>query len=223
MAYSIYIKEKAENLRKRGFSLNEIHKETGVSKSVISDWVRNIDLSEFAKKRLLSKIKLGQFVSAERKKAKTEEKIKEYQKQALKELKDFKADKITAKIICSLLYWCEGGKNPFNGVQFTNSDSRLIKNFLYLFRKGFDINESKFRLCIHLHQYHNPQKQIDFWSETTAIPKGQFIKPFLKKNTGKRIKKDYSGCLSVRYHDNDIARQLLATGEIFLNRFGGIG
>lgn len=223
MAYSIQIKEKAINLREKGFSLNEIHKETGVSKSVISGWVRNVILDKSAQKRLLGKIKLGQFVSAERKKAKTEEKIKNYQNQALKELGSLKINKITAKIICSLMYWCEGSKSPFNGVNFINSEPSLIKNFLYLLRKGFDIDESKFRLCIHLHQYHNPQKQINFWSEITGIPKRQFIKPFFKKNTGKRIKKDYPGCLSIRYQNNDTARQILATARIFLNKFGGIG
>lgn len=224
MAYSISIKEKVENLRKKGFSLNEIHQTTRISKSVISGWTRDVILSNVARKRLLNKIKIGQFISAEKKKAKTAEKIKRYQSQASIELKNVKIDKNIAKIICALMYWCEGGKNYYNGIHFTNSDPKLIKSFLYLFRYSFNIDENKFRACIHLHEYHNPGERITFWSKLTRIPKNKFIKPFLKKNTGKNIKKDYPGCIDIRYHSNDIVKQILITAEVFLSKYnGGIG
>lgn len=222
MAYPIEIKEKVIVLRQRGNSLNEIHRAMGISKSVLSGWLYNINLSHQAKDILLSKIKRGQFVSAENKKQKTRETLQYYFDSANKELDSVKIDIVQARILCSLMYWCEGTKDHFTGVNFVNSDPRLIQIFLNFFRSGFDVDEKKFRPCIHLHAYHNPTKQLAFWSKVTKIPKSQFIKPYLKKNNGKRVREGYQGCISIKYHSNDMARQLLMMGKAFIEKFGGM-
>jgi hypothetical protein len=131
-------------------------------------------------------------------------------------------DSTTSKAICSLLYWCEGNSSRYGKVSFTNSDPRLVKTFLHFLRNSFEIDESKFRPCVHLHQYHNPKRQLGFWSKTTGIPKKQFIKPYLKPNTGKRIRDNYPGCINIKYHSTDTARQLLMTAEAFLEKHTGV-
>jgi hypothetical protein len=123
------------------------------------------------------------------------------------------------KFICALIYYCEGAKDKTGGVGFTNSDPKLIKVFLMLLRNNYNIDESKFRICMHLHEYHNFEQQIKFWSKVTNIKKGQFIKPYNKPNTGKRIKEGYQGCLSVKYHSSDLQKQLLMTAEAFFDKF----
>jgi len=115
---------------------------------------------------------------------------------------------------------CEGRKNYFNGVAFTNSDPKLVTLFLKLLREGFEIDERKFRVCVHLHGYHNASNQIAFWSRITKIPREQFIKPYLKPNTANRIRQDYQGCVSVRYHSNDLVKMLLAFSESFFKEVG---
>jgi len=65
------------------------------------------------------------------------------------------------KLACALLYWCEGEKKG-GAVRFTNSDPVMIQTFLNLFRQSFKLDESKFRICLHLHSYHNQQKQKKF-------------------------------------------------------------
>jgi transcriptional regulator with XRE-family HTH domain len=220
MAYPINIKEKIISLRKRGYSLNEIHKKFGVSKSTLSSWTGDVILSSGAKLRLLKKIKLGQLVSAENKKRKTKEFSQLCLENSIYDVSNLSLDQNLAKIICSLIYYCEGAKNARYGVCFMNSDSELVKTFLELFRMSFNINENKFRICLHLHKYHNPQKQIKFWSKETHIPIGQFIKPYLKQNTAKRSKKGYNGCASIRYHDTVVARQLNSTAKAFFMKLG---
>lgn len=222
MKRKIEEKRRAISLREQGYSLNEIVKELGVAKGSASVWVRNISLTNSARERLLTKIKLGQLISAENKRKKTEQIIASYKQQAINDLQDINFDKTICKLICSLLYWCEGAKNTFNGVRFTNSDPQLIKTFLTLFRRSFPIDESKIRVCLHLHEYHKTEKQIAFWSSVARIPKNQFIKPFLKPHTGKRIRKNYPGCSTIYYHSNQTARELLATATIFLEKMGGI-
>jgi len=67
-----------------------------------------------------------------------------------------------------------------------------------------------------LHSYHNPKKQLDFWSKITDINKKQFIKPYEKPNVGKRIHKNYQGCIAIKYHSNDLARRLNSIAKAFL-------
>ncbi|TSC84457.1 MAG: Uncharacterized protein G01um101417_263 [Parcubacteria group bacterium Gr01-1014_17] len=218
------IKERLQSirLREKGFSVNEIVRRVAVAKSSVSTWVRNVTMSDKARKRLLTKIKLGQVLSAERKRQRTQDLLLRYKEQAsttLPKINDISVE----RIICALLYWCEGLKSISKGTCFTNSDPKLIKTFLTLLRHSFPLDEKKFRLCIHLHEYHDAEKQIAFWSKVTNIDRGQFIKPYRKPHTGKRIKKDYPGCLSLRYHSNDLAKRLLMTATAFLEKYGPIG
>lgn len=213
-------KLRAIALREKGYSLNEIVEAVGVAKSSVSEWVRNIPLTEKARRRLLTKIKLGQLVSAENKREKTNILIDAYRAEASKDLQTVNVDRIMRKIICSLLYWCEGAKRQFNGVRFTNSDPKLIRTFLNLFRQSFEVDENKIRIGLHLHEYHNTKKQIAFWSNITAVNRNKFIRPYLKPHTGKRIRKDYPGCATIYYYSNNTARQLLATAETFLQKMG---
>ena len=210
-------------LRKKGYSVNEIFSELGVAKSSVSVWVRNVPLNSRAKVRLLTKIKLGQVAAAESHRRKTENKIYVFSHQAEIYFKNLNLGKKEGKLICALLYWCEGAKSSNNGLSFTNSDPNLIKTFLYFLRKSFSLKERKFRGLIHLHAYHNEKKQVIFWSKVTNIPVSQFSKSYLKSNTGKRIKENYQGCINIRYHDNDIARELNTLGKVFVLKFGLIG
>lgn len=222
MAYSIFIKENAFYLRKRGYSIDEIHKELKVSKGRISEWVRNIKMSKVAKSRFLEKIKLARISAADNRKKKTQNIINSIFDNADEEIKKISYDIKTIKIFCSLIYWCEGVKDLYSIVNFTNSDPGIVKTFLALLRKSFEIDERKFRVCIHLHSYHNPKKQLEFWSNITEIPLKQFIKPFFKVNSGRRIRKDYNGCVSIRYHDVIIGRQLLMTAKAFLLKYSKV-
>lgn len=219
MKQKIEEKLKAIKLRKQGHSVNEIVEKVRVAKSSVSVWVRNVQLDDKAKDRLLTKIKLGQLVSAENKRKKTKQAMDNYHQEALRMFETKKLDRFSIQFICSLIYHCEGNKDLFYGINFTNSDPNLIKTFLFLLRYGFDINEKKLRVCIHLHGYHNPKKQINFWSKITNIPKRQFIKPYLKSNTGKRIRENYQGCVSVRYHSADTARHLAMIAKAFLTKY----
>ena len=219
MRRKIEEKLKSVELRKKGYSVNEIVEQIGVAKSSVSLWVRNVPLDDKARNRLLTKIKFGQLISAENKRRRTKQILDDHFGAAIKALKHKKLDKLTIQLVCSLIYHCEGNKDIHYGAGFTNSDPDLIRTFLYLLRFGFDIDEKKLRVCVHLHEYHNLKKQIDFWSKITNIPKKQFIKPYLKPNTGKRIKENYQGCISIRYHDVDISRRLLMIAKAFLTKY----
>lgn len=215
---------KAIELRKAGFSLNEIVEKLIISKSTASSWLKNIKLSNQAKDRLIKRGILGREKSKliQRRKRENFEKIISEKSKRLVKYNLFSKDH--QKIVCALLYWCEGAKSSRKGIQFTNSDPRLIKTFLFLLRSAFfSLEEKKLRVTLHLHEYHSVQKQISFWSKVTNISKSQFIKPYQKPHTAKRIKKDYPGCANVYYYDTKFAKEILCIAKEFLNIYGRVG
>lgn len=212
-------KQKAIVLRKRGYSLKEISQKLNISKGTASVWLRDIKLSEKAIARLSTVVTAGQMKSASNKKEQTARLLGNYYNEVYDFLKTVEIGSDFRKISCSLIYWCEGGKSDNRMVQFTNSDPKLIAGFLSLLRKSYCLDEKKFRACIHLHEYHEPKMQLDFWSDITGIPTSQFIKPYLKSNTGKRIRDNYQGCLQIRYYDANIARQVIMLGKAFFDNF----
>lgn len=128
---------------------------------------------------------------------------------------------ILFKLLASFLFWTEGGKSTDGYVFFINSDPKMFSLFVYLLRHSFNIDESKFRAMIHIHEYHN-NKQLHFWSSLTDIPINQFSKSYLKPHTGKRKRQNYQGCIRIRirYYDHKIALELRSLYNTFVNKLG---
>jgi len=74
------------------------------------------------------------------------------------------------KILLAMLYWGEGTKTVRQLV-FMNSNPKIIKMYLFLLLKVFVINESKLKTYLHLHDYHDRDRMINYWSDITGINK----------------------------------------------------
>jgi hypothetical protein len=199
-------KTKAISLRKQGYSYNEICHTLGVAKSTCSVWLRGIKLSEQAISRLVDRKISGQRNAALTLRQYREERDNYIQGKVRKSLTEMKLTSETEKLICAILYWGEGSKGE-SRLTFTNSDPVMVKTFLRLLRKNFKLREEKLSATLHLHEYHHTATQLKFWSGLTKIPQGR-IGIYRKVNTGKRKKINYQGCISVRYHDVRIAREI---------------
>lgn len=213
MRYPIELKEKAIRFRKKGYSLKEISGKLKIAKSTSSGWLRDICLSKTALNRLKKRKIYGQYKAIQTGKRKRIARDAFYKKWAQNKLASILVNKNILRVFCSLLYWTEGAKFTDNCLKFTNSDPRMISTFLVLLRKGFDIKEKSLRVNIHLHSYHNDNKQKMFWSKVTKIPLSQFNKSYQKKNTHKRIRKNYAGCVRICYYCSDTARKIRAIYE----------
>ena len=202
-------REKAIKLRQQGYSLKEIAEALSIAKSTASVWLRSVELNPKATERLTKRIKMGVIISAQRKIAKTNEERRLFLRRGLKHLKWSLPTRLEkAKIYLALIYWCEGGKSEDNLLKFSNSDPSLIRFFMTMLRKGFAINEQKFRAVIHIHDYHNEAKQKYFWSKVTNIPPSQFYRSYRKPHTGRRNRLGYPGCITINYYDKLIAREV---------------
>lgn len=169
--------------------------------------MRNVTLSKAGEKALLEKIKIGQLAGAKSKREHSHKLEQQHFDNSFQALSNLVQTPDHIRLACALIYWCEGAKSK-DRVDFTKADPNLVQLFLKYFRTGFTLEEKKFRVCLHLHTYHNVNDQIAFWSHITSIPKKLFNKPYQKTHTSVQIREDYQGCASIRYHDADVARHL---------------
>lgn len=128
-----------------------------------------------------------------------------------------KITKPLLKLIVAIFIWTEGEKGDFGRLGFTNSDPTMISTYLYALRKSFKLDEEKFRVIVHIHEYHNETQILRFWSKTTNIPLKKFNKSYLKPHTGKRKRKNYMGSIHVTYYDYKVAHELAALYNTFAN------
>ncbi len=213
-------KEKAYSYRKQGYSIKEIAQELHIAQSTASLWCKNIPLDENAVKRLEKRKKEGVQKSILTRKETKELLKKEIERKVIKELSTISIDPSLQKLLCSLFFWTEGGKHTDAFVYFTNSDPVMVATFLHLLRSSFSIEEKKLRVLVHIHEYHNKEEILKFWSKTTNIPLSQFSKSYLKPHTKKRIREDYKGSLRIRYYDAKVALELRTFYNTFAQNLG---
>lgn len=186
MNYKFYgenLVNRARRLRRKGIGCREIGEKLRVSSSTISIWTRDIGIDN------------PWYLKARNR----EQKFKENYQNIFNGIK---INKNFAKLFASLLYWCEGSKYPFsNTLTFCNSDERLVKTFLSLIRRGFDLDESKFRVHLQLHTTHNKEKVYKYWSNLLNIPETQFYKPTVTKPTKVMKRRNYMGTCTIKYFD----------------------
>ncbi|MEK7564030.1 MAG: helix-turn-helix domain-containing protein [Patescibacteria group bacterium] len=210
---------KTKKLRIQGYSIKELHKIIGVSKSTISRWIQNVPLSDKAMHRIQQNYTNGQLASQKTIKEKTRQKNLEADNFAINIINKVNLTSEISLSLCALIYQCEGSKNIKESITFTNSDPVLIKTFLYLFRNSFTINENKLKVLMHLHDYHNEEEQKEFWFKVTKIPKNQFYRSYLKKTDHKYKKEGYQGCVQIRYNDVVIGRKINSVAKLFMERY----
>ncbi len=212
------IKNKAISLRKKGYSLNEIVKETKIAKSTASLLLRGIKLNKFAESKLKIKGTSGLIFAHAKLKVLWKDRRQFIFDKTQVSINNSYPNRDMVKILCAMLFWAEGTKN-FSGLKFTNSDPKMIKAFIGMLRKSFDLDESKFRLLIHIHEYHDKKYICKFWSDTTGIPITQFNKCYLKPHTAIRKKNNYLGCASLYYNDWRVAYELYSIYTSFASLF----
>lgn len=213
------LKEKrhAIKLRHEGKTMNEIAARVGVAKSSVSLWVRDLSLSPKAQARIASLQTAGQRASQKALFERTRRNLLTARTDAEKVIRRVFITPDLALLSCSLLYWCEGAKDKNDKTfTFSNSDDQLVRAFMKLMRRALVLDERKFRVRMHLHEYHNEVLQKKFWSEVTNISEELFSKTYWKPHTSKTIKEGYPGCIHIEYYDVTVARKIYATARAFL-------
>lgn len=178
------LRREAIKLRLQGYTYGQIRGELNLAKSTLSDWLKNLPLSEEQLNLLLKNRNNSRDVRVERFRQTAKNKrllrltnIFNEQKKELLPLS--KRELLIAGL---LLYWGEGNKQR-GRVAISNTDPKVIQFALYWLDKAFEIPKSKMRILLHLYSDMNIEEETCFWSQILRIPTEQFNKPYIKKTT----------------------------------------
>lgn len=207
-------KKRVLELGALGKTYAQIQKKYPVPKSTLSYWFSRVGKKQ-DRTRQLAHLSLARIASA---------KVKNQQKASRIKEADDAARRIAARVpilqeavgkaLLAMLYWAEGGKTD-GAMKFTNTDPELILLFISLLRENYEINESRLRVGLLVHYYHNRNQTRQFWSEKLQIPATQFWKIYLKPRSGKKknYKRNFYGICNLHYSSSAIQRELIALGK----------
>jgi AcrR family transcriptional regulator len=156
--------------REEGAAINEIARRVGVSKSSVSLWVRDIELTEEQRQTLLERNPAynrqhsGWTKLAERRRV---ERI------AYQEDGRLRARRRDPGFVAGcMLYWAEGAKER-NQLQFSNSDPVMARFFVYFLKRHFGLRGDEIRITCQLYADHL-EKQVEIeqhWLDTLGLPR----------------------------------------------------
>jgi len=199
---------RARVLRAESWTLQDIADELGVAKSSVSLWVRDVE-----------------FVPKPRSTARRRE------PNALQRRKQAEIDELLAEgrarigrlsereflVAGAALYAGEGAKAD-GQLCFANSDPRMILFFCTWLRRFFDLDESKFRFRLYLHEGLDLEAAVEFWCSVTEIPASQFGKPYrAAPDPSIRLAKHPCGCGYVWYYSTRVHRGVMGLVQALLS------
>lgn len=212
----------AREFRKQGFSFSEImQKIPNLSKGTLNGWLKDIELTQEQKERLLSKIKDG----ADKGRLKGAFRNRQNRIVITKHIIDTAKEEAEKRITDSffvtgiMLHWAEGDKTS-ERVAFTNSDPLMIRFMMRWFRETCNVPETKFRIALTIMTLHNKNEAESFWSQLVKIPINQFHKTRIKQTPlkGKR-NPSYMGTCRIIISDKTLFRKMIGWRLGVLERY----
>lgn len=214
--------EKARKLRTEGRTFSEIQNVLGlkIPKSTLSYWFKDIEMSvEYRRK--ISKIN---YLSLRKAQESWAQKIRDERIKSESILKSknlhliYKIDIDVAKIILATLYLAEGAKRH-GALQLGSSDVGIIRIFLKLLKKCYQISIDDIRCRISYRSDQDINFLTDYWSKNTGVPTANFYKTIPDPRTiGIKTKRgDYNGvCVVYILKSSKIHQELSVISHILI-------
>ncbi|MFJ4435257.1 hypothetical protein [Streptomyces sp. NPDC088923] len=195
-------RDRARELRLKGWTYDQIVEEVGCAKSSVSLWVRdlprpapNFTSAERARKAARTR---WDPVLAEREEHR--KRVKEEARAEVGQLSDRELFLVGVG-----LYWAEGTKDKAYArrerLVFVNSDPDMIGLFMR-WLDLLDVPRADRRLSLMIHESADVEGAEAFWAEITGIPRSDFLKTTLKRHNPLTVRKNtgeaYRGCLVVK-------------------------
>jgi hypothetical protein len=182
--------ERARALRALNRTIADIAKTLGVSKSSVSLWVRDVPFTP----------SLHRHRPDRRPHPAHEAKLRQIEE--LDRQGSFRIGKLRddAFFVAGVALYAGEGSKTDGEVRFSNSDPTMVRLFCAWFRRFFDVDESRLRGRLYLHEGLDLDASKAFWSNLSGIPRNQFHKAYRAiPDPSIRRNKHKHGCFSVGY------------------------
>jgi hypothetical protein len=182
--------EEARILRARNMTLADIAAALGVSKSSVSLWVRDVPFTP-SKRRYGAQRRTHPAHTAKLRQ------IEDLNRLGIERIGTLSGE---AFLVAGLALYAGEGTKADGSVVFANTDERMVHFFCTWLRRFFEINESRLRARIYLHQGLDLDAAEEHWSAVTAVPRNQFRAPYRAvADPSIRKTKHEFGCVYVSY------------------------
>jgi len=198
------VRAQAIELRKQGWSVNDLAIRLGVAKSTAYLWVKHIPLDPDSERARQKQEHAALMIAGrwEEQRAARDRREAEVRAEAAVELGAI--DDRDLLLGGALAYMCEGAKSkPWRRLDrliFINSDPRLLRLFLgFLATQGRLPDSLRYR--VHIHETADAEAAGDWWAERLAVPRELFQRPTIKHHNPATVRAntgaDYHGCLII--------------------------
>jgi hypothetical protein len=194
-------RERARRLRACGLPMAEIAARLGVSRSSVSLWVRDVPFEPRprgtrGRRRAPNALQRRKQAEIDRLLAEGRDRVGRLSEREF----------LVAGVA---LYAGEGSKGD-GRLRFANSDPRMIVFFCSWLRRFFEVDESRLRVHLYLHQGLDLAASIAYWSALTGIPPNQFLKPYRAvPDPSIRHTKHVHGCVTIGYSCSATHRSIM--------------
>jgi hypothetical protein len=178
------IKQKAIQLRKEGYSYNYIVKHVPVTKSTLSEWLRDVPFTP--NQHTIDTIGNARIASGNYKHGVKMQSLKDAELEA-KEIISELSDRDIMMLGLGI-YIGEGGKTE--GItRIINSDPRIIKLTLKWWQTSFKISLNQIKIRLFLYPDSKEDECVKYWSANTGISKSNFHPSTIDRRTNKKESK----------------------------------
>jgi AcrR family transcriptional regulator len=195
-------------MRAEGMTLLDIATRLGVSKSSVSLWVRDVEFTP-------SRRRYGPHRRPHPAHEAKLRQIEELDAEGVARIGTLSDDAFLAAGVA--LYAGEGTKRE-GAVRFANTDPTMVRLFCAWLRRFFDIDESRLKVRVYLHQGLDLDAAQAHWSRVTAVPLAQFRAPYRAvPDPSIRRNKHEFGCVYVDYSCTKTHRRIMGLVRALLS------
>ncbi len=216
-------RREAERLRsEEGLSYNEIAARTGVSKSTLSNWLRDIPLKPEHEARLQERLRANRATFAARAWPINRERYARAREEAYRGGADVAAalpdDRAVDELALAMLYLGEGSKSG-NRVQLPSTDASILRYFVRALISIYGVDMGRLSFRLNLVEAARPiEQQLKlWWSRELKCSLDQFIKTqFDRRSRRTELTGDYHGVCTVTYYDTYLQQHLLGMAHAYV-------
>ena len=181
--------KKLKDLRRKGYSINELMAELSMPKTTVWHHIQKVAVDP-------------EYVSVLKAKIGGSRKRREKNLKIAKELAEKMINSPNREylIILSMLYWAEGCKKA---CEFINSDGRMVDLYVKIIVKIFNIPKERITPTIRIFSGMDKTECLNYWSKITRLPKERFFVRIDDGGTKSRTK--YGMCrISIKKGSNTL-------------------
>ncbi len=177
-------KQRAVELRGEGMSYSLISEQLGISKSTLSNWLK--DLPYTPNEQVLYRIRRGQGTYGLQRRQMRINEISE-----LNALGIFEVGKISKRDLwmIGLGLWIGEGSKTMEQIRLVNSDPRVVYLFIRWLREICELQDENITIAMHLYPDSDELSSMKYWMDVTKLPKKQFRKTQIDRRLDKKRSK----------------------------------